>query len=77
MIYKDDFGNTAKIERVKLFAYCGATKKENGFRLWITANYDSYFLYHVSVHETEKDALKKLESFSCGTFKKVEGSMGK
>ena len=30
MIYKDDFGNTAKIERVKLFAYCGATEKEKG-----------------------------------------------
>ena len=36
MIYKDDFGNTAKIEKVKLFAYRGATEKENGFRLWIT-----------------------------------------
>lgn len=77
MIYKDDFGNTAKIEQVKLFAYRGATEKTNSFRLWITADYDGGFLYHVSVHETEKDALKKLESFSCGTFKKVEGSMEK
>lgn len=31
MIYKDNFGNTAKIERVKLFAYCGATKKRKWF----------------------------------------------
>lgn len=77
MIYKDDFGNTAKIEKVKLFAYRGATEKENGFRLWITSDYDSGFLYHVSVYETEKDALKKLESFSCGTFKKVEGRIEK
>jgi hypothetical protein len=53
------------------------SNEKNGFRLWITADYDGDFLYHVSVHETEKDALKKLKSFSCGTFKKVEGSMEK
>ena len=71
MIYKDDFGNTAKIEKSLIYPYNGATKKKEGFRLWITADYDNNFLYHVSVHETGKDALKKLESFSCGTFKKL------
>lgn len=77
MIYKDDFGNTAKIEQVKIFAYRGAMEKTNSFRLSITADDNGDFLYHVSVYETEKEALKKLESFSCGTFKKIEGSMEK
>lgn len=63
MIYKDDFGNTAKIEKVKLFAYRGATEKTNGFRLWITADYDGGFLYHVSVHETEKRRIKEAGKF--------------
>lgn len=77
MIYKDDFGNTARIEKVEIFPYKGATRKTNGFRLWITADYDNDFLYHVSVYETAVRALKELEKFSCGTFKAVEGSTEK
>ena len=77
MIYKDDFGNTAKIETVKIFPYQGATRKTKGFRLWVTADYDQDFVYYVSVFETMGDALKKLEDFSCGTFKQIEGSMEK
>lgn len=73
-IYKDDFGNTAKIEKVEIFPYKGATRKTKGFRLWITADYDQDFLYHVSVYETMVRALKELEKFSCGTFKPMKGS---
>lgn len=74
MIYKDYFGNTAKIEKVYILPYKGAQTKESNFRLLITADYENDFLYFVSVYETEKDALKKLEGFSCGTFKKVDNT---
>lgn len=70
-IYKDDFGNTAIIEEVEILAYKGAQHRNKGFRLKITADYDNGFLYHVSVHETEADALHKLEVFSLGTFKEA------
>ena len=74
MIYKDEFGNTAKIEKVYILPYKGAQTKVNSFRLLITADYEDNFLYFVAVYETEKDALKKLEGFSCGTFKKVDNT---
>lgn len=47
--------------------YKGARKKENGFRLSIKSDYDNNFLYHVSVHETEKEAELKMREFSCNT----------
>lgn len=70
-IYKDKFGNTAKIEKIKISPYKGATRK-NSFRLWISADYENNLIYHVSIHETEKDVLNKLQGFSCGTFQKVK-----
>ncbi len=63
--------NTAKIEKVEILPYKGAIRKTKGFRLSITADYDNNFLFHVSVYETNIRALKKLETFSCGTFKPV------
>lgn len=70
-IYKDNFGNTATIEGVMIFPYKGARKKENGFRLSIKSDYDNNFLYHVSVHETEKEAELKMREFSCNTWKEI------
>lgn len=70
-VYKDDFGNTAFIETVETFPYNGAAKRENAFRLVLKADYDNDFIYHVSVYETGKEALNKLQEFSCGTFQKI------
>jgi len=71
-IYKDDFGNTAMIDNVTILPYKGASKRENSFKLIIKADYDNDFIYHVSVYETEKDALNKLQEFSCGTFQEIQ-----
>lgn len=51
-IYKDDFGNTAKIEYVDILTYNGAPYKETGYRLWVTSDYANNFVYFVSVYET-------------------------
>lgn len=70
-IYKDDFGNTAKIELVKILPYNGAPDKETGYRLWITSDYENNFLYFVSVYETFAIAKSELNKLSGGTFKEV------
>ena len=68
--FKDDFGNKAGIEEVKISSYKGAARKP-AFRLVCSAEYNNGFIYHISVHETMEAALKTLEVFSCGTFKEV------
>lgn len=73
MIYyfKDNFGNTAKIETVEILPYKGAKKKIKSFRLCLFADYDRNFLYFVSVYDNQQEAIEKLKSFSCGTFKRA------
>lgn len=68
-IFGDSFGNTAKIEEVEILPYKGAEKKQKGYRLSLTADYDNGFLYHVSVHETEAEAMAEMRKYSCDTWK--------
>lgn len=68
--YRDDFGNAAIIEEMKILPYKGAKKREKAFRLSCMAEYDS-ILYFVTIYETKKEALARLSEFSCGTFKEV------
>lgn len=69
-IYKDNFGNTAKIERLTLYPYRGAPDKTPGFRLWIESDYNN-LVYFVSIYETFIDAKRELNTLSAGTFKEV------
>lgn len=70
-IYKDNFGNTAKIEYVEILPYNGAPDKETGYRLWVTSDYENNFVYFVSVCETFTSAKIALNKLSAGTFKEV------
>lgn len=70
-IYKDNFGNTAKIERVEILPYKGAPDKVTGYRLWVTSDDDNNFIYHVSVYETFTRAKVELNKLSAGTFKEI------
>lgn len=67
-IYKDSFGNTAKIECVEILPYKGASSKEIGYRLWVTNDYEDDFVYFVAVYETFTVAEQKLSQLSAGTF---------
>lgn len=69
-IYKDDYGNTARIEPLEMYPYRGAPKKEKSFRLWVTSDFESV-VYFVSIYESLTAAKYKLNTFSCGTFKEV------
>ena len=40
-----------------------------GYRLSLYAEYDNDFLYFVSLYESEYDAMRELENFSCNTWK--------
>ena len=68
-VYRDDFKNTAVIERIEIAPYFGARKAP----AWRLVAFDSeHNVYHVSVHETFGDAREKLnDKFSCGTFAAV------
>lgn len=68
--FNDDFGNTALIEKVFTSPYKGA-RRQDAYRLALTADYEDDFLYHVSVHATLDDAVNELHKMSCGTFRKV------
>lgn len=65
----DDFGNKAIVESVRTYAYKGARRKEDAYRLWVMATYENDFIYHVSCYETLKELHKALEKFSCNSFK--------
>ena len=68
-ILHDDYGNRAEIEEVVTLPYKGSPKKEKGYKLSLYAEYDNNFLYFVSLYESEHDAMRKLENFSCNTWK--------
>lgn len=68
-IFYDEFGNRAEIESVIVFPYKDAAKKEMGYRLSLYAEYDNDFLYFVSLYESEHDAIKKLKTFNCNTWR--------
>ena len=68
-ILHDDFGNTATIEETFMFPYKGAKYKENAYILKLTADYENNALYFLSVYDSVKAALEKLQGISCGTFK--------
>lgn len=70
--FRDDFGNAALIEKVNTFAYNGAPRKTEGYRLMLIAEYDGNFVYHVSVYEILGEAENKLKCFSCNTWKEIE-----
>ena len=71
-IFRDDFGNTARISKVMTLPYKGAKRKQKSYKLSITADYDDDFLYYVSIYEKEKDAKNDLKVFSCNTWKEVK-----
>lgn len=70
--FRDDFGNLALIEKVNTFAYNGAPRKTEAYRLMLFAEYDDNFMYHVSCHETLGDAKYNLRCLSCDTWKEIE-----
>lgn len=65
----DNFGNTAKITKRKIYPFRGSQVKKDSYTLTLTADYEEDLIYFVSVYESEKEAMKKLKEFSCGTFK--------
>lgn len=65
----DDFKNTATITKKRIYPYYGATKKQDAFVLKIQSFDKMYF--HLTVYETEQEAINKLKTFSCGTFKQT------
>lgn len=68
---KDDFGNSAIIEKIMCIPYKDAPKKEKAYRLRLTADYDNNMTYYVSIYQTLSEATNKLKEFSVGTFKEV------
>ena len=68
-ILHDDYGNRAEIEEVVTLPYKDSPTKEKGYRLSLYAEYDNDFLYFVSLYESKHDAMRKLENFSCNTWK--------
>lgn len=67
-ILHDDYGNRAEIEEVVTLPYKDSPEKEKCYRLSLYAEYDNNFLYFVSLYETEHNAMKRLENFSCNTW---------
>lgn len=65
----DNFGNTAKITKKNIYPFRGSQTKEEAYILTVTADYEENLVYFVSVYESEREAMKKLKEFSCGTFK--------
>ena len=69
-IYRDKFGNRAEIDMSIRPAYiCGAP--EEMWRLSCYAEYNDDYLYHVSVHESQQQALKQMNEFSCGSWEEI------
>jgi hypothetical protein len=64
----DDFYNRAELEKIRIYPYKGASKKEDGYMLSLYSLYDSGIMYHRSIYSTEAAALEALKGFSCGTF---------
>lgn len=65
--FKDDFHNTARIDKHIGPAYYNGPCVVQ-YRLTLIANYDHNMVYHVSVYESWKEAMEALKKFSCGTF---------
>lgn len=70
-IAKDKFGNIATIEQNKILPYNGASERQEAFRLSVRAGYDDNYLYHVSVHETERATKRKMKMLSCGEWEEI------
>lgn len=68
-ILHDDYGNTAKIRKTKIYPFEESQIKEDSYILTLTSDYNGDLIYFVSVYESEKEAIKKLKELSCGTFK--------
>lgn len=69
--YKNNQGKIAIIEFFRIYPYNKAAKKQNGFRISIYSEYNNNFLCHVSVHETEAEAKRKLETLSCTNWEEI------
>ena len=70
-VYKDDFGNRAEVVVREIIPYRGSTRKEMAWQLSCYAEYDRNHMYFRSLFDTEMAMLRKLQEFSCGTFKEV------
>lgn len=75
MTFYDLFGNAAILDEIKILPYNGTLERSTAHRLRCYANYDGGRLYFLSLYATEREALAKLDGFSCGTFKAVESDV--
>lgn len=69
--YRDDYGNMATIESKKKLPYKGSKKRKAAYYLSCYAEWDDCDMYFRSVYSTLAEAKRKLQAFSCGTFKEV------
>ena len=67
----DAYGNTATIFKETIIPYRGATKPVDSYKLSLTADYNSDYCYHVSVHDNMQAALDKMNEFSNQTWKGI------
>lgn len=70
--FRDEYGNTATIKERMIIPFRGSHAIEKAFVLSLSADYDHDFIYHVSVHETEENAMVKLKTMSCDTWKCIQ-----
>lgn len=68
LILRDDYGNSAVIRKIECLPYIGAPQRTEGYQLTCHADYDGARVYFLSLYDSKEAALKKLSSFSGGTF---------
>ena len=68
-ILRDDYGNSAVIQKIECLPYMGAPQRVEGYQLTCYADYDGGMVYFLSLYDSKEAALEKLSSFSGGTFK--------
>ena len=71
-IFLDKFRNKATITKRKIYPYYQAPHKEDAYILKIISLYEKNMCTFLSVYETEQDALDKLKTFNCGSYKEIK-----
>lgn len=75
-IFLDDFNHIAKITKIKIYPYDKAPQKEDSFVLKIVSRYNKNMCIFLSIYETEQDAINRLKTFGCGSFKEITTNKG-
>lgn len=70
MIFKDAFGRIATIKEVEIYPYFDAKNKVKSYELTLYSIRDNNRIIHLSIYDTLEKAMKQLEDFGCGTFKR-------